>query len=104
MARSMPVYPDLDRWRLLCPIGKGAFSTVYRAQDTETPASDDVAIKIMRKLEMNSQQVRIVLRLDAGLPRSFSTVSLADRVTEFQHVQRNRNNAPNEPSELNPIN
>jgi serine/threonine protein kinase len=63
MAKDMPVYPGLERWRLLYPIGKGAFSAVYRAQDTQTApqtSNDDVAIKIMRKSDMTSQQVRTI--------------------------------------------
>jgi serine/threonine protein kinase len=68
MAKIIPEYPGLGRWRLSHPIGKGAFSTVYRAQDTET-TRDDVAIKIMRKLEMSPQQVRIALN-PAGRLRS----------------------------------
>ncbi|CAG7981248.1 unnamed protein product [Penicillium salamii] len=55
MAEDMPTFPGLDRWRLICPIGKGAFSEVFRAQDTEA-LRDEVAIKIMRKRAMNSQQ------------------------------------------------
>lgn len=58
MAKQTPTYPGLNRWRLIEQIGKGAFSTVYRAQDTES-SRDDVAIKIMRKFEMNSQQVQM---------------------------------------------
>ncbi|KAJ5349097.1 hypothetical protein MYU51_011923 [Penicillium brevicompactum] len=55
MAEDMPTFPGLDRWHLLCRIGKGAFSEVFRAQDTQA-SHDEVAIKIMRKREMNSQQ------------------------------------------------
>lgn len=62
MAENMPTFPGLERWRLTCPIGKGAFSEVFRAQDTEA-LHDEVAIKIMRKRAMNSQQVRVALGL-----------------------------------------
>jgi len=37
-------------------MGDGAFSNVYRAKDT-TGQYDEVAIKVVRKFEMNSNQV-----------------------------------------------
>lgn len=56
-ARSkMPKYPGLERWILLDKMGDGAFSNVYRAKDT-TGQYDEVAIKVVRKFEMNSNQV-----------------------------------------------
>lgn len=58
VARSkMPRYPGLERWVLLEKMGDGAFSNVYRAKDS-TPEYDQVAIKVVRKFEMNSNQVR----------------------------------------------
>lgn len=53
---KLPRYPGLERWRLLEKMGDGAFSNVYRAVDTEGTAGE-VAIKVVRKFEMNSQQV-----------------------------------------------
>ena len=38
-------------------MGDGAFSNVYRAIDTEGTAGE-VAIKVVRKFEMNQNQVR----------------------------------------------
>lgn len=58
MARSkMPKYPGLERWILREKMGDGAFSNVYRAKDS-TLQYDEVAIKVVRKFEMNSNQVR----------------------------------------------
>ncbi len=54
----MPRYPGLERWSLLEKMGDGAFSNVYRARDT-TGQWGEVAIKVVRKFEMNSQQVSI---------------------------------------------
>jgi len=54
---KMPKYPGLDRWILIEKMGDGAFSNVYRAKDTTTQY-DEVAIKVVRKFEMNSNQVR----------------------------------------------
>jgi serine/threonine-protein kinase RCK2 len=53
---KMPRYPGLERWQLLEKMGDGAFSNVYKAQDLEGKAGQ-VAIKVVRKFEMNSSQV-----------------------------------------------
>ncbi len=53
---KLPRYPDLQRWQLLEKMGDGAFSNVYRARDLEGDAGE-VAIKVVRKFEMNSGQV-----------------------------------------------
>jgi len=52
----LPKYPGLERWKLVEKMGDGAFSNVYRAIDT-TGKAGEVAIKVVRKFEMNSQQV-----------------------------------------------
>ncbi|KAL2814547.1 kinase-like domain-containing protein [Aspergillus cavernicola] len=52
---KMPNYPGLERWVLVEKMGDGAFSNVYRAKDT-TGEYDQVAIKVVRKFEMNSTQ------------------------------------------------
>ncbi|KAL4875966.1 kinase-like domain-containing protein [Aspergillus karnatakaensis] len=52
---KMPNYPGLERWVLVEKMGDGAFSNVYRARDT-TGEFDQVAIKVVRKFEMNSTQ------------------------------------------------
>ena len=57
LSRSkMPTYPGLDRWILVEKMGDGAFSNVYRARDSTTEYGE-VAIKVVRKFEMNSNQV-----------------------------------------------
>ena len=61
---QMPNYPGLERWMLLEKMGDGAFSNVYRAKDTMGDF-DQVAIKVVRKFEMNSSQV-CVLALGEG--------------------------------------
>lgn len=53
---KLPKYPGLERWQLIEKMGDGAFSNVYRARDVEGKAGE-VAIKVVRKFEMNSQQV-----------------------------------------------
>ena len=53
---KLPRYPGLERFTLLEKMGDGAFSNVYRAKDTKGEF-DQVAIKVVRKFEMNSSQV-----------------------------------------------
>ncbi|KAJ2899219.1 uncharacterized protein MKZ38_003362 [Zalerion maritima] len=48
-------YPGLERWELVEKMGDGAFSNVYKARDREG-THGEVAIKVVRKYEMNSQQ------------------------------------------------
>jgi hypothetical protein len=52
---KLPRYPGLERWTLLEKMGDGAFSNVYRASDN-TRQYGEVAIKVVRKFEMNSNQ------------------------------------------------
>jgi len=54
-AGKLPHYSGLERYILLEKMGDGAFSNVYKARDTQT--RDEVAIKVVRKFEMNSNQV-----------------------------------------------
>lgn len=51
-------YPGLERWQLIEKMGDGAFSNVYRAKDLEGEHGE-VAIKVVRKYEMNSMQVSL---------------------------------------------
>lgn len=53
---KLPKYPGLERWQLIEKMGDGAFSNVYKARDLEGKAGE-VAIKVVRKFEMNSSQV-----------------------------------------------
>lgn len=55
-ASNMPVYPGLERWKLLQKIGDGAFSSVYRASDTKSEFGE-TAIKVTKKYEMRDRQV-----------------------------------------------
>lgn len=53
---KLPRYPGLERYTLIEKMGDGAFSNVYRAKDN-SGAFGEVAIKVVRKFEMNSTQV-----------------------------------------------
>jgi len=66
---KFPRYPGLERWQLLEKMGDGAFSNVYRARDLKGD-SGEVAIKVVRKFEMNNMQVSFSGR---SISRLFST-------------------------------
>ena len=53
---KLPRYPGLDRFRLIEKMGDGAFSNVYRAKDLQGEF-DEVAVKVVRKFELNNNQV-----------------------------------------------
>lgn len=59
---KLPRYPGLERWQLVEKMGDGAFSNVYRAKDNNH-VYDQVAIKVVRKFEMNSTQVSLVANI-----------------------------------------
>jgi hypothetical protein len=56
---KLPKYPGLERWTLIKKMGDGAFSNVYRARDNHPNGVGEVAIKVVRKFEMNANQVSI---------------------------------------------
>jgi len=58
---KLPRYPGLERYTLLEKMGDGAFSNVYRAKDNEGQYPE-VAIKVVRKFEMNSTQRANILK------------------------------------------
>lgn len=64
---KFPRYPGLERWELVEKMGDGAFSNVYRARDTKGQHGE-VAIKVVRKYEMNSMQVSTTGRVPPALP------------------------------------
>jgi serine/threonine-protein kinase RCK2 len=80
---KLPKYPGLERWTLVEKMGDGAFSNVYRARDNANQYPD-VAIKVVRKFEMNSSQVSLYNgRISVHLPIEFfhlppSLVSLSN--------------------------
>lgn len=57
---KLPRYPGLERWQLVEKMGDGAFSNVYKARDMSREHNvGEVAIKVVRKFEMNSNQVSV---------------------------------------------
>lgn len=73
---KLPRYPGLERWKLVEKMGDGAFSNVYRAVDLEGNAGE-VAIKVVRKFEMNSNQVSLGKKAHT-FPWIFFSLSLAN--------------------------
>ncbi|KAK0524799.1 MAPK-activated protein kinase Srk1 [Tilletia horrida] len=60
-AEKLPKYEGLaDRFDLICKMGDGAFSNVYKARDRNT--GKKVAIKVVRKYELNSNQRANILK------------------------------------------
>ncbi|KAI8062675.1 kinase-like domain-containing protein [Gongronella butleri] len=57
---SLPNYNDLHDYRLLCKLGDGAFSVVYKAQDVVS--NDLVAIKIIQKTNLKPRQRISILK------------------------------------------
>ncbi|KAK2625441.1 hypothetical protein QTJ16_004753 [Diplocarpon rosae] len=78
---KLPRYPDLQRWQLIEKMGDGAFSNVYRARDLEGNAGE-VAIKVVRKFEMNSGQGEAALHPD--FKKQPKTVERANILKEVQ--------------------
>ena len=77
---KLPRYPGLERWQLVEKMGDGAFSNVYKARDMSREHNvGEVAIKVVRKFEMNSNQVSIghsESRLYFFLLRCYPTTTL----------------------------
>ncbi|KAL7753799.1 MAPK-activated protein kinase Srk1 [Sorochytrium milnesiophthora] len=57
---ALPVYPDLDRFKLVKKMGEGAFSSVYHAVDSIT--KKDVAVKVIRKRDLTPSQRQNILK------------------------------------------
>lgn len=86
---KLPRYPGLERWTLLEKMGDGAFSNVYRAREANGQGAE-VAIKVVRKFEMNSNQVSV----DHAADRSISHTSFTlRRATLLQPYGRPRPHA-----------
>ncbi|ODV96331.1 hypothetical protein PACTADRAFT_67754, partial [Pachysolen tannophilus NRRL Y-2460] len=58
--KKLPSYPYLTDYALLGKMGEGAFSIVYKAKDLKT--GDLVAVKIIRKYQMDQKQQALVLK------------------------------------------
>ena len=84
---KLPRYPGLERWTLVEKMGDGAFSNVYRAKDNQGQY-EQVAIKVVRKFEMNSSQVCTPLLLPLHLLLPTHCLALFTFVTSHKHMPR----------------
>ncbi|OQO14155.1 hypothetical protein B0A48_01031 [Cryoendolithus antarcticus] len=85
---KLPKYPGLERYSLVEKMGDGAFSNVYRARDREGQF-EEVAIKVVRKFEMNSTQAPPgVLNPEFEKKHAQKTVERANILKEVQ-IMRN---------------
>lgn len=82
---KLPRYPGLERYQLIEKMGDGAFSNVYRARDTKGIYTE-VAVKVVRKFEMNSTQGDNVLHPD--FKKAPKTVERANILKEVQIMRQ----------------
>ncbi|TKA65721.1 hypothetical protein B0A49_07318 [Cryomyces minteri] len=82
---KLPRYPGLERWTLVEKMGDGAFSNVYRAKDTQGQYPE-VAIKVVRKFEMNSTQGDNIMHPD--FKKQPKTVERANILKEVQIMRQ----------------
>ncbi|KAK3951673.1 kinase-like domain-containing protein [Pseudoneurospora amorphoporcata] len=83
---KFPKYPGLERWELIEKMGDGAFSNVYRARDLEGNAGE-VAIKVVRKFEMNNMQSNKHLHPDFK-PKAPKAAERANILKEVQIMRQ----------------
>ncbi|KAI7905540.1 kinase-like domain-containing protein, partial [Cokeromyces recurvatus] len=83
--QTMPSYVGLEKYQLKAKLGDGAFSKVYQAIKIST--NEKVAIKIVRKLDLNNQQKASVLK-EAQIMRTLdhsSITKLLDFIETKEH-------------------
>ncbi|KAI8338802.1 kinase [Choanephora cucurbitarum] len=83
--QTMPAYPGLEDYQLTTKLGDGAFSRVYEALQLST--HEKVAIKIVKKKELNNQQKASVLK-EAQIMRTLdhpSIITMLDFIETKEH-------------------
>ncbi|KAK4231096.1 kinase-like domain-containing protein [Podospora fimiseda] len=83
---KLPKYPGLERWELVEKMGDGAFSNVYRARDLQGGLGE-VAIKVVRKFEMNNMQSNKHLHPDFK-PKAPKAAERANILKEVQIMRQ----------------
>ncbi|CAI2161626.1 2015_t:CDS:2 [Funneliformis geosporum] len=83
---KMPTYPGLERYHILDKMGDGAFSNVYRAFDTLT--QEKVAIKVVRKHELNHSQSENDKKFTAVLARARNVLKRSNILKEVQIMRQ----------------
>ncbi|KAF9970348.1 hypothetical protein BGZ73_006949 [Actinomortierella ambigua] len=82
---KMPVYPGLERYRLLEKMGDGAFSNVYKAHDVKLDRV--VAVKVVRKFELNSHQNKHLHRDMKKKPRVTERANILKEVQIMRQLK-----------------
>ncbi|KAF9391006.1 hypothetical protein CPB97_007759 [Podila verticillata] len=82
---KMPVYPGLERYRLVEKMGDGAFSNVYKAYDTKMDRM--VAVKVVRKFELNSHQNKHLHRDMKKKPRVTERANILKEVQIMRQLK-----------------
>ncbi|KAF2723516.1 hypothetical protein K431DRAFT_23688 [Polychaeton citri CBS 116435] len=85
---KLPKYPGLERYTLVEKMGDGAFSNVYRAKDN-THQYEQVAIKVVRKFEMNSTQASLHPDFEKKQPKTVEVRRLIPYTPLTDHVHSN---------------
>ncbi|KAF9396532.1 hypothetical protein CPC16_000640 [Podila verticillata] len=82
---KMPVYPGLERYRLVEKMGDGAFSNVYKAYDTKMDRM--VAVKVVRKFELNAHQNKHLHRDMKKKPRVTERANILKEVQIMRQLK-----------------
>ncbi|KAG0056361.1 hypothetical protein BGZ89_002139 [Linnemannia elongata] len=82
---KMPVYPGLERYRLVEKMGDGAFSNVYKAYDTKMDRL--VAVKVVRKFELNAHQNKHLHRDMKKKPRVTERANILKEVQIMRQLK-----------------
>ncbi|KAF8968419.1 hypothetical protein BGZ46_010882 [Entomortierella lignicola] len=82
---TMPTYPGLERFTLLSKMGDGAFSNVFKAHDTK--ADRIVAIKVVRKYDINTHQDKHLHRDMKKKPRVTERANILKEVQIMRQLK-----------------
>ncbi|KAF9336028.1 MAPK-activated protein kinase Srk1, partial [Linnemannia elongata] len=82
---KLPVLPGLEQYTLLEKMGDGAFSNVYKAYDTKNDRL--VAVKVVRKFDMNAQQNKHLHRDMKKKPRMTERANILKEVQIMRQLK-----------------
>ncbi|KAF9434005.1 hypothetical protein BGZ76_008711 [Entomortierella beljakovae] len=82
---KLPTYPGLEQFTLIEKMGDGAFSHVYKAHDTK--ADRIVAIKVVRKTEVNTHQSKHLHRDMKKKPRMTERANILKEVQIMRQLE-----------------
>ncbi|KAF9900202.1 hypothetical protein EC991_007787 [Linnemannia zychae] len=82
---KLPTLPGLEQYNLLEKMGDGAFSNVYKAYDTKNDRL--VAVKVVRKYDMNAQQDKHLHRDMKKKPRMTERANILKEVQIMRQLK-----------------